>query len=145
MKSIIFFILLVSAFSCCNIRSNEAGKVQESSHEESIEIVYGDGFLTCINNVQLGMVHENDTITCEFLFINQGSEPVKIIEYTVSCDCSTLEYNYNDIMVNDTVVISMLIHTKGKRAGEHSSVAVIKTNGKRRFYDLTAYYQIGHK
>ena len=102
----------------------------------------GNGFLVGNNMIRVGEVNANDTIVCDFFFINQGTEPVKIIEHTVSCGCTGLRYNSNDILAGDTVVITMLTNTKGKIAGNHSSVAVLETNGKRRFYDITAYYTV---
>ena len=148
MRTIIFYLLFLIVIPCCNNKRKEVKNTDvqlPQQQKEIIEKLDGNGLLVGINRQQIGLFNEKDTITCDFLFINQGSEPVKIIEHTVSCDCSELRYNGKDIMVKDTVIISMVIHTKGKNVGNHSSVAVIKTNGKRRFYDITAYYSIAPK
>ena len=89
-RSIIFFLLLIiSILPCCKPKSsNQAQNTSVQLPQESIEAMDGDGFLVGKNSLHVGMVHEGDTITCKFLFVNQGNEPVKIIEYDVSCQCS---------------------------------------------------------
>jgi len=123
----------------------EMENASENILSENTEVLDRNGFLVGANTLQAGVVQANDSVVCEFRFVNRGSEPVKIVDYTVSCDCSELIYNDKEIPVNDTVVIKMIIDTAGKSVGNHSSVAVLKTNGKRRFYDITAHYTIANK
>ncbi|MDR2145275.1 MAG: DUF1573 domain-containing protein [Tannerella sp.] len=120
----------------------EMQQTSPDSLQDSVVLMDGNGLLVGENTIRAGTFQAGDTITCNFRFVNQGSEPVRIIDHSVSCDCSDLIYNDKDIMVNDTVVVTMIIDTTGKSVGDHSSVAVLKTTGKRRFYDVTTHYTI---
>ena len=113
------------------------------NHQE-IEIVENKGLFVCKEpSVNLGTVPENDSIVCQFLFINQGLGPVRVIDYSVSCDCMGLLYDDKDILANDSLIITLSINTSGKKPGKNVSAALIKTNGKRQFYDIKANFDIG--
>ena len=146
MKTMIYLFLLVGITSCShkpqNTESRTVAIEKTETKEQSMEDLYGDGFLVGNDKLQLGEFSDDDTITCKFTFINQGSEPIEILEYSVSCNCTALDYKRDAMMVNDTIVFAMVIYTKDKKAGEHSSKAIIKTNGRRRYYDLAANFTV---
>ena len=146
MKIIIFIFLLAFVMACSNNSQNTESRnitiETTETQEQSMEKLDGNGFLIGNNRLNLGEFSDNDTIICKFTFINQGSEPLEILEHSVSCDCTRLDYKRNAIMINDTIVFTMIIHTKDKREGDHFSSALIKTNGKRRFYDLIANFTV---
>ena len=101
-------------------RVNEITKVVSKPKKEAHE---NKGLLICKKNrVTYGKVKEGIIIKNKFLFKNEGTEPVEIVKYDASCNCTVLDIKGKIIQPNELLEIEMKSkhrHSKGPRARMH--------------------------
>jgi hypothetical protein len=94
------------------------------------------------NRYDYGKVKEGTLIKQIFSFHNTGTEPVKILDYDASCNCTIMDVTGKVIAPDETLSIEMKIDTKGKSKGDHGSSVTLTTNGQRKLYLLLVKYDI---
>ncbi len=75
-----------------------------------------------------GVINENDgDATCEFRFINTGTDSVTIVRARASCGCTTPKYSQSPIAPGDTTIISVSYDPVG-RPGRFKKSIYINTS-----------------
>lgn len=134
MKIFLTIFILFSALNSCSLNNRQ----QNKEHTDNV-IKTSNGKLKCLNKLNVYKNISSDTlIISEFTLKNIGTEPVKIIEYSVSCGCTNAFVTDSIIKPGIEEVFTMNINTQGKTPGEHSVIAILKTNGRKKYYKLEA-------
>lgn len=101
------------------------------------------GKLNCTpQNIHIGKIKKNTRIEQDFYLKNTGNDTIKIEEYSVSCNCTSLQLSDTLIGKEQTGILKMIIDTSDKYPGFYEIDAVLKTNGLRKFYRLTLRFEI---
>ena len=75
-----------------------------------------------------GVINENDgDATCEFRFVNTGTDSVTIVRARASCGCTTPKYSQSPIAPGDTTIISVSYDPVG-RPGRFKKSIYINTS-----------------
>lgn len=101
------------------------------------------GKLICYDkHKNFGVFKIGQRLECPFIFKNSSNESVQIVDWQASCNCTEIQFDKKFINPGDSLKVVMIINTKGKRMGLHSSTVIIKTNGERKFHDIRADFEI---
>ena len=112
MKILIFTCFIFLILSCS--KSKEIQEKSIVSETEKIEIP-SKGLLECKETTfYAGKVKTGQTIEHTFGFINTGTEPVVIVEKTMSCNCTDLKTSLDTIKPNEVTNLKVKIDTKDK-------------------------------
>lgn len=139
MRILIFmcFFLIVS----CN-KSKEINEKSIITKIEKIETP-SKGILDCKEtSFYAGKVKTGQPVEHTFSFKNIGTEPVIILEKTMSCNCTDLKTSLDTIQPNEITNLKVKIDTKDKNQGENEATITVKTNGSRKFYLLEVAFDI---
>jgi hypothetical protein len=74
--------------------------------------------------------------------MNIGTEPVIILEKTMSCNCTDLKTSLDTIQPDETTNLKVKIDTKDKNPGQNEATITVKTNGSRKFYLLEVTFDV---
>lgn len=133
-----FMIVISAAFDNCSSRSTNNKHISKTK-EDVLPKTKGE--LKCETAIiDIGSVSRDTIFEVNFPLNNIGEEKLKIIEYSVSCNCTSASVRDSTVSPGNATIFNMKINTKGKHLGEHQTDAVLKTNGKRTFCKLTAKY-----
>jgi hypothetical protein len=80
-------------------------------------------------------VHENERVTCEFSFTNNGKTPLIISSATGSCGCTVPEYPHDPIPPGQGGTMKVTFNSAGKSGHQEKSVE-IHTNTVRSVHML---------
>jgi len=72
-------------------------------------------------------VHENEHVSCEFTFTNNGKTPLIISSATGSCGCTVPEYPHDPIAPGQGGTMKVTFNSAGKSGHQEKSVS-IRTN-----------------
>lgn len=139
MRILIFmcFFLIVS----CN-KSKEINEKSIITKTEKIETP-SKGILDCKEtSFYAGKVKTGQPVEHTFSFKNIGTEPVIILEKTMSCNCTDLKTSLDTIQPNEITNLKVKIDTKDKNPGKNEATITVKTNGSRKFYLLEVAFDI---
>lgn len=139
MRILIFmcFFLIVS----CN-KSKEINEKSIITKIEKIETP-SKGILDCKEtSFYAGKVKTGQPVEHTFSFKNIGTEPVIILEKTMSCNCTDLKTSLDTIQPNEITNLKVKIDTKDKNPGKNEATITVKTNGSRKFYLLEVAFDI---
>jgi hypothetical protein len=101
------------------------------------------GILDCKQtSFYAGKIKPGQPIAHNFSFRNKGTEPVIILEKTMSCNCTHLETSLDTIQPNETTYLNVKIDTKDKKPGKGEATITLKTDGSRKFYLLEVTFDI---
>jgi hypothetical protein len=138
MKALIVIIGIL--MSCCSHSNKE---IKRELTKTNISISSSKGKLFCPQDKKdFGMVKKGQRIFCSFFLKNIGIEPVDVLYYKASCNCTEVKISKQVVNPDDTLKVNLIIDTKEKYPGLHSSTVILKTNGERTFYDLWANFEI---
>lgn len=103
-------------------------------------IIFGVAFIATASDKTKGKVKFQQTVydfgniredggkvTCEFVFINEGSEPVKIEDARAECGCTKPEFPKNEIAPGKSGVIKVTYNPLGRPGGFVKRVTVRST------------------
>lgn len=136
-------VLICFIFNCKNINENQTNIDEISVSIPESEILENNGSLICIKNrITYGKAKEGQVIKHNFLFSNNGGDPVKIVEYNASCNCTVLDVKGKVVPPQKSIEIEMKIDTKNKSKGTHSSTVTLESTGQRKFHLLLIKYEI---
>lgn len=133
---VLFFIVVI--FICGCLQNNKNKRLEPTAEQIKTQGIFDFGQ----KSIDLGVVKDETVLSWMFNLNNVGTEAIKVIEYSVSCSCTAASLNDSVIPPAKTGYFTMKIDTKGKFPGGYQTDAVLKTNGKRTFYTLTARYII---
>lgn len=129
-------ILVMILFSC----SNQPATIKYNTialDSKSITL----GKLECkAKTVDGGIVKRDSVIITNFQLSNVGTESLRIIEFSVSCGCSSAHVVDSVIMPGKSTIFTMKIDTKDKHPGSLQTDAVLITNGQHKYCKLTTKY-----
>lgn len=144
MKLKLIFPVIISVLfiqlSCANkqTENNRNQIIDKVSISNSI-----NGKLICYEkHKSFGVVKIGQLLECPFMFKNSSTQSVLILDYQASCNCTEIQFDKKIIDPGDSLKVVMIINTRGKRSGLHSSTVIIKTNGERKFYDIRADFEV---
>lgn len=140
MRKLIFMFVSFFMLSCS--KSNE---IKEKNVVPEIEkkINPSKGLLECKEtSYYAGKVKAGQPVEHTFSFVNIGTEPVIILEKTMSCNCTDLKTSLDTIKPNETTNLKVKIDTKDKNLGKNNATVTVKTNGSRKFYLLEVTFDI---
>ena len=80
-------------------------------------------------------VHENERVTCEFTFTNNGKTPLIINSATGSCGCTVPDYPRDPIAPGQSGTMKVTFNSAGKSGHQEKSVE-IHTNTVRSVHML---------
>ena len=127
MKMLIFICLSFLMLSC-----NKSKEIKEKNvvlETEKTEIP-SKGLLECKETTfYAGKVKAGQHVEHTFSFKNTGTEPVIILEKTMSCNCTDLKTSLDTINPNETTNLKVKIVTKDKNLGKNDATVTVKTNG----------------
>ncbi len=136
---IISAFILVTLISCVNNKNHNDPDIILPNDR----ITTSQGYLVCKEQRRdFGIFQQGKIIECDFSFYNKGSEELEIIDFDASCTCSELKFSDMTIEAGDSLTVTMIIQTIDKRKGKHKTDAFFKTNGTRRFYNVSSNYEI---
>ncbi|WP_396191912.1 DUF1573 domain-containing protein [Flavobacterium sp.] len=136
---IIVICVVCVAISCKQKELNEKSVLTK----ENVEIVNSQGLLeTNELTFNAGKIKKGTPIKHTFNFKNTGTEPVIIIEKTMSCNCTNLKSSNDTIAPQQNTSLEATIDTKDKDPGYGEATITVKTNGKRKFFLLTINFEI---
>lgn len=78
------------------------------------------------NNVDLGMVKQNEKVTVEFKFSNVGNAPLIISSVKPSCGCTIANYSKESVQPGESSKITAVYNASS--VGHFSKSIVVKTN-----------------
>jgi hypothetical protein len=78
------------------------------------------------NNVDLGMVKQNEKVTVEFKFSNVGNAPLIISSVKPSCGCTIANYSKESVQPGESSKITAVYNASS--AGHFSKSIAVKTN-----------------
>ena len=64
------------------------------------------------------------------------------MKFNVSCNCTKAYVMDSIVLPSEDCEFFMEIDTKDKSKGKHNVVPILQTNGQRRFYKLTTYFEV---
>ncbi len=130
-------ILILSCSKSKEIKKNSV--VPETEKTE----IQSKGLLECKETTYYaGKIQAGQPIEHTFSFVNIGTEPVIILEKTMSCNCTDLKTSLDTIQPNETTNLKVKIDTKDKNLGKNDATVTVKTNGSRKFYLLEVNFDI---
>lgn len=141
-------MLVIITFLCLTIvgckKGNDLNKISKIDITQQYkEEAKTKGLLECEkSSYDYGKVLGGTLIKQSFVFHNTGTEPVEIVDYSASCNCTIMDIKGKIIAPNETLSIEMKIDTEGKSKGNHGSNVTLTTNGQRKFYLLLVKYDI---
>lgn len=139
MRIFIYFLLILITVSCKQKELNEKSVLTK----EDVEIINSKGLLeTNELTFNAGKIKKGTPIKHTFNFKNTGTEPVIIIEKTMSCNCTNLKSSNDTIAPQQNTSLEATINTKDKDPGYGEATITVKTNGKRKFFLLTINFEI---
>ena len=139
MRIFIYFLIVFITVSCKQKELNEKSVLTE----ENVEIVNSKGLLeTNELTFNAGKIRKGTPIKHTFNFKNTGTEPVIILEKTMSCNCTNLKSSNDTIAPQQNTSLEATIDTKDKDPGYGEATITVKTNGKRKFFLLTINFEI---
>lgn len=139
MRRHIYFLIILITVSCKQKELNEKSVLTK----ENIEIVNSKGLLeTNELTFNAGKIKKGSPIKHTFNFKNTGTEPVIILEKTMSCNCTNLKSNNDTIAPQQNTSLEATIDTKDKDPGYGEATITVKTNGSRKFYLLSINFEI---
>jgi hypothetical protein len=127
------------------ISCSKAKEINEKSIFTKIEKIEtpSKGLLECKKtSFYAGKVATGQPVEHTFSFKNIGTEPVIILEKTMSCNCTELKTSLDTIQPNETTNLRVKINTKDKNPGKNEATVTVKTNGSRKFYLLEVAFDI---
>ncbi|MHA7944852.1 DUF1573 domain-containing protein [Formosa sp. 3Alg 14/1] len=151
MKRILLSVLLFSILSCKKtvIDKEIVSQESETQQEKQInspatkEIKKTEGVLVCEDTkVNYGSIEKGEQLKQNFVMYNRGNEEVELLYYEASCNCTNLKISKTRIKPNDSTIIEMIVETKEKARGKHNVNTILKTNGKRAFYNLSTSFLV---
>lgn len=77
-----------------------------------------------------------ETVTCEFVGVNRGNEPLQILDVRSTCGCTTPRYSTQEVAPGDTLRIGVGYKATG-RPGRFSKKVKVRTNGEPSRSELT--------
>jgi hypothetical protein len=92
--------------------------------------------------IDVGIIRRDSVIITNFQLSNAGTESIRIIEFSVSCGCTSAHIADSLIMPGKSTIFTMKIDTKGKHPGPLQTDAVLITNGQHKYCKLTTKYLI---
>lgn len=135
-------IFLIFIFFCLSFSTQNHEKKRDQIVNSTSVPNNTKGKLLCYEkHKKCGKVKIGKRIECTFLFKNIGYEAVSIVDYQASCNCTEVRFDKKDVNPGDSLKVALVIDTKGKYIGSHSSTVIIKTNGERTFYDIRADFE----
>ena len=147
-KNIIILLVIVVCliFIKCkkvNASHNQVNETINVISKSKKEIKQNKGSLICEKNrITYGKVKEGESIKQNFLFYNEGTEPVRIVRYDASCNCTVLDIKGKVIPPKESLDIEMKIDTKNKSNGAHTANVTLESTGQRKFHVLIIKYDI---
>ena len=138
-------ILIFTCFSFLILSCSKAKEIKENSIVPEIEkkINPSKGLLECKETIYYaGKIQAGEPIEHTFSFVNIGTEPVIILEKTMSCNCTDLKTSLDTIQPKETTNLKVKIDTKDKNLGKNDATVTVKTNGSRKFYLLEVNFDI---
>ena len=136
MRKLIFTCFGFILFSCS--KSNETTKDVFVKTETKSK-----GILDCKEtSFYAGKIKPGQPIVHTFSFRNTGTEPVIILEKTMSCNCTHIKTSSDTINPIETTDLKVKIDTKDKNPGKSEATITVKTNGSRKFYLLEVAFDI---
>lgn len=113
-------IILISAFSFGQVNAQDNKKaVQEQVTGPSINFEN--------TTHDYGTINKGANGDCEFVFVNQGTEPLLISDVRASCGCTTPSWTREPIMPGKKG--SIKVHYDTNRIGGISKSVTVTTNG----------------
>lgn len=138
MRVLIFISILIMS---CN-KSKEIKKNSVVPETEKTEI-QSKGLLECKETTYYaGKIQAGEPIEHTFSFVNIGTDPVIILEKTMSCNCTDLKTSLDTIQPKETTNLKVKIDTKDKNTGKNEATITVKTNGSRKFYLLEVTFDV---
>ena len=138
-------ILIFTCFSFLILSCSKAKEIKENSIVSEIEKIEtpSKGLLECKEtSYYAGKVKAGQPVEHTFSFENIGTEPVIILEKTMSCNCTNLKSSNDTIAPQQNTSLEATIDTKDKDSGYGEATITVKTNGKRKFFLLTINFEI---
>ncbi len=142
MKTKVFLksiVLILLAISCTAEKKHNRSS---SGHNETVKTLSQGNLVIEKQKKDFGKFKRGQIIICDYGFYNNGSESIKIVDYEASCTCSEIKFSKMEVQAGDSLTVTMVIQTVGKIKGKHNSGAVLKTNGQRKFYNISSNYEI---
>ena len=127
------------------VSCNKSKEINEKSIITKIEKIEtpSKGILDCKEtSFYAGKVKTGQPVEHTFSFKNIGTEPVIILEKTMSCNCTDLKTSLDTIQPNEITNLKVKIDTKDKNPGKNEATITVKTNGSRKFYLLEVAFDI---
>ena len=140
MKTLIFMCFSFLILSCSKKKEIQENNIISKTEKAEIP---SKGLLECKeNSFYAGKVKASQPVEHTFSFVNIGTEPVIILEKTMSCNCTDLKTSLDTIKPNETTNLKVKIDTKDKNLGKNNATVTVKTNGSRKFYLLEVTFDI---
>jgi hypothetical protein len=145
MKKIIIAIMAITICACqskekvnTDIIKQEKVKINDETIIEKTK-----GLLVNEKNIFKDLIlKKGEVLKQKFLFVNKGSEQVEILGYTTSCNCTSITVAKNILQPNDSTIVEIVMESKEKLIGKDKITATLTTNGQRKYYFISASFEI---
>ncbi len=140
MRVLIFICLSILILSCSKSKEIKKNSVIPETKKTETQ---SKGLLECKEtSFYAGKIQAGQPIEHTFSFVNIGTEPVIILEKTMSCNCTDLKTSLDTIQPKETTNLKVKIDTKDKKTGQNEATITVKTNGSRKFYLLEVTFDV---
>ena len=126
--SLLLYILITSLLVCCTNKKSNSNNLNKQEEYAQLEID--------IKRHYFGEVSNDTIITGNFIIKNTGSKELVIKSVKPNCNCTSHYIEKENVELGDSTLIKLILNTKGKY-GEINVNAIVSTNTKTKFYNLT--------
>jgi len=89
------------------------------------------------NEYNFGSINQKDTLTHLFSLKNNGSDLLKIIKISGSCNCLEPEITKKELLPDETASLKIRVMPKANYRGAFDEKVIIETNTKKIFETLS--------
>ena len=126
--NISLLVLLASiSFLCSCFDNNQSAN---NSKEPLTDLKFNKKF------INFGTITQDTLLRAEYILYNTGQNPLKIKYVDPDCQCTSYNLSKNNILPNDSALITLNIDTHDKY-GEIKLYTIVCANTKAKFYKLT--------
>jgi hypothetical protein len=115
-KYLFVLIVIIQFFAC---------KVDKKANEIS-------KFLFSVDTITFKSKANNDTTKLTFTLLNKGLNPIRIINSSASCECTSISFDTAAIAQNKSSIISLIYKHRGFKFSGLKNV-VVETNSSPKF------------
>ena len=142
-KKLLFFITISQVLESCNFNDSSKVIIDQADKRHHMPDKMNALLEIQKDNVNYGDIFIGDTVKQRFIGVNLGPDKLNITGFSQSCSCTTTKFtNYENIQPLDSVLIDMLVATKGKPLGKNIANTTIYTNRNRKLYLVQSIFNI---